>query len=60
MNDAAEAERLSVIRETVEYKISRLKPDKIKISQVDSAKQKLNYILVAAEQYGIGITSLAS
>ena len=59
MNDAAEAERLSVIRETVEYKISRLKPDKIKISQVDSAKQKLNDILVAAEQYGIGITALA-
>ena len=57
-DDAAEAERLRVIRETIEYKISRLKPDKIKISQVDSAKQKLNDILVAAEQYGIGITAL--
>ena len=55
---AEEAIRLSEIRETVEYKVSRLKPDRITASLVDSAKQKLSDILTHAEDYGIGMTAL--
>ena len=54
----AEAARLTEIRVRVEYKLSRLKPDRITAGHVDSSKQKLSDILNLAEEFGIGITAL--
>ena len=57
-NAATEAERLSEIRQRVEFKISRLRPDRITDSHVVSANEKLSDILDLSEQYGIGITAM--
>jgi hypothetical protein len=55
---AAEATRLADIREEVEYKVSRMKPDKITAGHISLAKQKLSDILALANKYGVGITAL--
>ena len=55
---AAEATRLSDIREEVEYKVSRLRPDKITASNAANTKEKLSDILNLANKYGIYITAL--
>ena len=54
----AEAARLTEIRERVEYKLSRLRPDRITSSHVNSAQQKLSDILALSEEFGIGITAM--
>ena len=54
----AEATRLADIREEVEYKVSRMKPDKITAGHISLAKQKLSDILALANKYGVGITAL--
>ena len=55
---AAGAKRLTDIRTRVEFKLSRLKPDRITASQVSSSRNKLVDILVLSEEYGIGMTAL--
>ena len=55
---AAEATRLGDMRKKVEFKLSRLKPEKITLSQIASAKKKLDDILDLSEEYGIGMTAL--
>ena len=57
-DSAAEAKRLTDIRKKVEFKISRLKPDRITASQVSSSRNKLDDILDLSEEYGIGMTAL--
>ena len=56
-NAAAEANRLSSIREKVEYKVFRLRPDRITASHIATTKDKLSDILSLAEEYGLGMTT---
>ena len=51
-NVAAEEARLRDIRGIVEYKVSRLQPEKMNASQISTTKEKL------AEEYGLGMTAL--
>ena len=46
----AEAKRLTDIREKVEYKLSRLKPDRITASHVPASRNKLDVILDLSEE----------
>ena len=55
---AAEATRLSDIRDEVEYLISRLRPDKITTGHIVLAKQKLSDILTLSNKFGVGINAL--
>ena len=55
---AAEVTRLSGLKERLLYKISRIKLEKITVSQTASSKQKLNDVLNLSEEYGLGMTIL--
>ena len=47
---AAEVTRLSGLKERLLYKISRIKPEKVTVSQIASSKQKLNDVLNLSEE----------
>ena len=52
---AAEASRLSEIRGKVEYKISRMNPDRVNASNLSVMRTKLGDIQELSQQFGLGM-----
>ena len=55
---AEEAKRLNDLRKVVEFKVHRLKPDRIRDGHLASARQKIREILDLFEEYGIALKNL--
>ena len=55
---AAGAKRLTDIRTRVEFKLSRLKPDRITVSLASPSRNKLDDNLDLRKEYCIGMTAL--
>ena len=55
---AAEVSKLEEIRDKVEYKVSRLSPEKITVHIVTTVQDKLKDIIALSDEYGFGMTQL--
>ena len=57
-NAASEAKRLYALKQKVDYKMGRIKIDRIVVSNIPAFKEKLDDILELSEEFGIGMTAL--
>ena len=55
---AAELSKLEVIRDKIEYNVSRLSPEKITVHIVTTVQDKLKDIIALSDEYGFGMTQL--
>ena len=59
-NAASEAERLSEIRERIEFRISQMDPSRVNVGNMELMKTKLSDVQDWSEQYALGISRLIS
>ena len=52
---AAEAGRLEEMRDKIEFKIERMKPERVKLDTIDMMKKHLDAVQELTEEYGLGV-----
>jgi hypothetical protein len=54
---SAEADRLEGIRERIEFKMERMRPERVKVDNIGMMKKQLDDLQELTEQYGLGVKS---